>query len=243
MMILHHGWRSSASRRVRLCLEEKGLTYESHVVDMTKSEQHSAEYLKINPLGVIPTLIHDGRPLHESGTICEYLDESFPDPPLRPNSPYERGQMRNWIRHIDGLIGNLIIFNWRHHLAKVAEKWTDAELAEKMKSIPSKERQEAWLRAARKPYTEEEREAARAKLVQLLGKMEEALAPSGWLIGKGYSIADIAAVPFVKRIGEEIAPEQVSEKHHPRVAEWWAKIQSRPAFARANIGPFATTYS
>ena len=83
--------------------------------------------------------------------------------------------MRNWIRHIDGLIGNLIIFNWRHHLQKVAEQWTDAELAEKMKSIPSKERQEAWLRVARKPYTEEERDAARAKLVQLLDRMEEAL--------------------------------------------------------------------
>jgi glutathione S-transferase len=156
MIILHHGWRSSASRRVRLCLEEKGLSYESHVVDMTKQEHHSPEYLKINPLGVIPTLIHDGLPLHESGTICEYLDESFPEPPLRPATPYERGEMRNWIRHIDALIGNLIIFNWRHHLAKVAEKWTDEELAEKMKSIPSKERQEAWLRAARKPYTEEE---------------------------------------------------------------------------------------
>ena len=84
MMILHHGWRSSASRRVRLCLEEKGLQYEGHVVDMAEMEHHSPDYLKINPLGVIPTLIHDGKPLHESGTICEYLDETFPDPPLRP---------------------------------------------------------------------------------------------------------------------------------------------------------------
>src|SRR6266478_9607168 len=90
MMILHHGWRSSASRRVRLCLEEKGLAYESHVVDMANMEHHSPEYLKINPLGVIPTLIHDGRPLHENGTICEYLDETFPDPPLRPDTPYAR---------------------------------------------------------------------------------------------------------------------------------------------------------
>jgi glutathione S-transferase len=151
--------------------------------------------------------------------------------------------MRNWIRHIDALIGNLIVFNWRHHLQKVAEKWSDAELAEKMKSIPSKERQEAWLRVARKPYTEKEREAARGKLVQLLDKMEAALAPSGWLVGRAYSIADIAAVPFVKRIDEEIAPDQVSEKHHPHVAGWWARIQARPAFGRANIGPFVTTYS
>jgi glutathione S-transferase len=241
MMILHHGWRSSASRRVRLCLEEKGLSYQSHHVDMAKMEHHSPDYLKINPLGVIPTLIHDGRPLHESGTICEYLDESFPDPPLRPEQPYERAEMRNWIRHIDGLIGNLIIFNWRHHLQKTAQQWSDAELAEKLKSIPSKERQEAWLRVARKPYTEDERDAARGKLVQLLDKMEAALAASGWLVGQAYSIADIAAVPFVKRIEEEIAPDQVSEKSHPHVSAWWTRMQARPAFARANIGPFLTS--
>ena len=239
MLILHHAWRSSASRRVRLCLAEKGLDYEGHHVDLEKMEHHSPEYLKINPLGVIPTLIHDGKPLHESGTICEYLDESFPDPPLRPETPYERAEMRNWIRHVDGLIGNLIIFNWRHHLQKTAEQWSDEELAERLKNIPSKERQEAWLRVARKPYTEEEREAARAKLVaQLLDRMEEALKPAGWLVGNAYSIADIAAVPFVKRIDEEIAPHEVTANKHPRVTQWWAKIQARPAFATAKIGPF-----
>ena len=239
MMILHHAWRSSASRRVRLCLEEKGLEYEGHHVDLEKMEHHSPEYLAINPLGVIPTLIHDGKPLHESGTICEYLDESFPDPPLRPATPYERAEMRNWIRHIDGLIGNLIIFNWRHHLQKTAEQWSDEELAERLKKIPSKERQEAWLRVARKPYTEEERDAARGKLVTLLlDRMEETLRPSGWLVGKAYSITDIAAVPFVKRIDEEIAPHEVTANKHPCVSEWWAKIQARPAFARAKIGPF-----
>jgi glutathione S-transferase len=243
MIILHHGWRSSASRRVRLCLEEKGLKYEGHVVDMANMEHHSPDYLKINPLGVIPTMIHDGQPLHESGTICEYLDESFPDPPLRPDGAYHRALMRNWIRHIDGLIGNLIIFNWRHHLQKTAAKWTDSELAEKLKNIPSKERQEAWLRVARKPYTEEERTAARDKLTtQLLDRMEEALKPAGWLVGKAYSIADIAATPFVKRIDEEIAPDEVTANKHPRVTEWWTKMQARPAFDRAKFDPFITTF-
>lgn len=238
MITLHHGWRSSASRRVRLCLEEKGLSYESRVVDIAKLEHHSPAYLKINPLGVIPTLVHDGRPLHESSTICEYLDETYPDPPLRPDTPYERAQMRNWVRHIDGLIGNLIVFNWPHHLQKIASQWSDEELAEKLKNVPSKERQEAWLRVARKPYTEEERDAARGKLVTLLDKMEDALTPSGWLVGQAYSIADIAAAPFVKRIDEEIAPDEVTAKRHRRVNEWWTTLQARPAFVRANFGPF-----
>jgi glutathione S-transferase len=77
--------------------------------------------------------------------------------------------------------------------------------------------------------------------VQLLDKMEEALKSSGWLVGTAYSIADIAAVPFVKRIEEEIAPHEMDAKKHPRAAEWWARIQARPAFLRANFGPFSTS--
>lgn len=241
MLVLHHAWRSSASRRVRLCLEEKGLAYEGHVIDLAKMEHHSPEYLKINPNGVIPALIHDGRPLYESGTICEYIDEVFPEPPLRPDNAYDRAMMRNWIRHVDERIHNLIIFNWRHDLQKVAEKWTDAELEAHLKKIPSKERQEAWRRVARRPYTDEERAGARAKLVELLDRMESTLGQTAWLAGERYTIADIAVVPFVKRIEEEIAPDQMTSAIHPRVAQWWAAIQARPAFARANIGPFTDT--
>ncbi len=238
--VLHHAWKSSASRRVRLCLAEKGVRFESVLVDLTRGEHHTPEYLKKNPLGVIPLLVlEDGRALFESGTICEYLDETIPDPPLRPEGAYDRATMRNWIRHVDGLIGNLIIFNWKHSIAKVASQWSDAELAEKLRSIPSKERQEAWLRAARKPYTEDEQAEARRKLVALLDRMEEMLGSGGgWLIGGRYSIADIAVVPFVKRIEEEIAPDEVSQAKHPRVHDWWQRLQARPAFKVARIESF-----
>src|SRR5689334_4365630 len=161
-LVLHHAWRSSASRRVRLCLEEKGLAYEGHLVDLSKMEQHSPEYLKINPNGVIPTLIHEGRALYESGTICEYLDEVFPEPPLRPADAWGRATMRNWIRYADERIGNLIVFNWRHGLQQIAQKWSDEELAERLKKIPSKERREAWLRVARRRALLHRRHRARA---------------------------------------------------------------------------------
>lgn len=241
MLTLYHGWKSSASRRVRLCLAEKGLSFESKVIDLTKMEHHAPAFLKLNPNGVIPLLIlEDGRSLYESGTICEYIDETWPEPPLRPADAYGRAVMRNWIRDVDGLIGNLIIFNWAHSMAKVATQWSDAELAEKLANVPSKERREAWLRTARKPYTEEERQEARTKLkVGLLDRMEETLRHSRWPAGDGYSLADIGAVPFIKRIDEEIAPEEITPARHPRVAAWWTAIQSRPAFAAAKIGPFA----
>ena len=238
MIVLYNAPRSSASRRVRLCLEEKGLPYENRAVDMERLEHHSPDYLKINPDGVVPTMIHDGRPLHESGTICEYLDEAYPDPPLRPGAPYDRALMRNWVRHVDGRIHDLIVFNWRHAFGDMASKWTDDELEAVLARIPSEERRQSWLRVARRPYTDEERAAARGRLVALLDRMEAALAPSGWLVGGAYSIADIAAVPFVKRIEEEIAPDQMARGMHPLVAEWWSRVQARPAFGRADIGPF-----
>jgi len=242
MFVLHHGWRSSASRRVRLCLAEKGLKFESVLVDLTKMEQHSPQYLKLNPNGVIPLLIlPDGRSLYESGTICEYLDETYPEPSLRPADAYGRAEMRNWIRYADERIGNLIIFNWKHSIAKVASKWTDAELAEALKKIPSKERQQAWLRAARQPYTTDEENDARRKLTAMLDKIEASLAQHAWLVGDRYSIADIAVVPFLKRMDEEIIPDEVSEKKHPKVFAWWQKIQARPAFKEARIESFATT--
>ena len=239
MLVLHHAWRSSASRRVRLCLAEKGLKFESVLIDLAKMEHHTPEYLKLNPNGVIPLLVlPDGRSLYESGTICEFLDESWPEPSLRPADPYQRAEMRNWIRHADERIGNLIIFNWKHSLAKTASQWSDEELAERLKKVPSKERQEAWRRAARRPYTAEEEGEARRKLVLMLDKMEQNLGRNAWLVGDNYSLADISVVPFVKRIDEEIAPDEVSDRKHPRVLAWWQRVQSRPAFAEARIGPF-----
>lgn len=113
-MKLFHGWLSSASRRVRLCLAEKGMAYESVSIDLAKQEHHSANFLAMNPNGVVPALLlDDGRPLHESSTICEYLDDLQPLPPLRPTDAYQRAVMRNFVRYIDEkILPNLLILNW-----------------------------------------------------------------------------------------------------------------------------------
>jgi glutathione S-transferase len=236
--ILYHGWRSSASRRVRLCLAEKGLPYESRIIDMVKGEQHSPEYLAMNPNGVVPTLLHGSRVLYESSVIAEYLDESFPEPPLRPADPFERAQMRNFIRWIDeACLPKLIVFNWSLSMQPVAGQWSDAQLAERLARIPTAERREAWTRVARKPYTEEEKAAALRTLQGLLDRMETMLAanPSGWLLGAHYGMTDIAAVPFVMRIGE-IDPPSLAAR--PGVVAWWERVQSRPSFKAARIEPY-----
>jgi glutathione S-transferase len=237
--VLFHGWRSSASRRVRLCLAEKGLVYESRLVDMVKGEQHSPEYLAMNPNGVVPTLLHGKRVLYESSVIAEYLDELYPEPPLRPADAYDRALMRNFVRWIDeACLPKLIVFNWSISMQPVAGQWNDQQLAERLARIPTPERREAWTRVARKPYTDDEKAEAMQGLLKLLDKMDAMLAasPGGWLIGSDYSIADIAAVPFVMRISE-LNPDALAAQR--RVSTWWSAVQARPSFKQARIEPYS----
>lgn len=238
MLTLHHGWRSSASRRVRLCLAEKGLAYESRIVDMIQGEQHSPEYLAMNPNGVVPTLVHDGRVLYESSVIAEYLDEVFPEPPIRPADPYQRAVMRNFVRWTDEkCLPHLIVFNWSLAMQPVASRWSEGELAQRLARVPSSERRDAWTRVARRPYTDDEKAEAMRGLVALLDRMDAMLAEtgSGWLVGEAFSLADIAAAPFVMRIGE-LNPQALAAR--PPVDGWWARVRARPSFAAARIEPY-----
>lgn len=238
-MRLFHAWLSSASRRVRLCLAEKNIPYDSVAVDLSRQEQHAPEFLAMNPNGVVPALeLAPGRFLHESSTICEYLDDIQPEPPLRPTDPYERAQMRNFVRWTDEKsLPNLLILNWSLMLQPAARQWSDDELQQKLARIPTAERREAWVRIARKPYSEDEKAEALRKLLLLVPKMDEMLQTGPWLIGGAYSLADIGAVPFIARIAE-IAPEALAARSSPRVHAWWQAVQERPAFAAARLQRF-----
>src|SRR5215831_11636747 len=94
MLELYHAGLSSCSKRSRLCLREKGLAYRSHYLDLYTFEHRRPGYLALNPNGVVPTLVHDGKVVMETTVINEYLDEAFPDAPLRPADPWARARMR-----------------------------------------------------------------------------------------------------------------------------------------------------
>ena len=101
MLILYDFGNSVCCQKVRITLVEKGLTWEARRVDLFKTEQYDPDYLKLNPKGVVPTLVHDGTPVIESTLICEYIDETFPEPPLMPKDPAERARMRLWSKFVD----------------------------------------------------------------------------------------------------------------------------------------------
>ena len=96
-MKLYDYYRSTASYRVRIALNVKKINYEKcsvHLVD-NGGEQHLATYLEVNPQGLVPTLDENGHILSQSLAIIEYLDEICPTPPLLPQNPLGRGQVRS----------------------------------------------------------------------------------------------------------------------------------------------------
>jgi len=131
MLKLYSYFRSSASFRVRIALELKGLPYEYAGVHLLKEGgmQLKPEYRALNADGVVPTLVADGKPLIQSMAIIEYLDETHPEPPLLPANPLDRAIVRGLAQEIACEIhplNNLRVLKYLKHTLGVAEEAKDA---------------------------------------------------------------------------------------------------------------------
>src|SRR3979490_325498 len=100
-LVLFNAPQSTCSQRVRFVLQAKGLAFEERKLDLFAGDQLKPDYLKINPTGVVPSLMHDGRVVIDSSVIMEYLDEVFPAPErLVPCDAGGRAAMRGLTRCI-----------------------------------------------------------------------------------------------------------------------------------------------
>lgn len=95
-MKLYGYFRSSAAYRVRIALNLKGLAYDQDFVHLTRGggQQFDPNYLRLNPAGLVPTLVDGPAVLTQSLAIIEYLEEAHPEPPLLPVGPVDRARVR-----------------------------------------------------------------------------------------------------------------------------------------------------
>ncbi len=97
---LYSYWRTSATYRVRVALNLKGVVAQEHNVNIDAGEQRSEAFLKLNPMAAIPAMLdrapgQPSMPLTQSLAILEFLDESYPQPPLLPADPHGRARVRS----------------------------------------------------------------------------------------------------------------------------------------------------
>jgi glutathione S-transferase len=233
MLELHHYEPYANSMKCLICLEEKRLAFKSRYVDILRFEQHTAAFVKINPNGQVPVLIHDGKTIVESSVINEYLDDVFPEMPLRPSDPAARARMRVWGKWVDEvLMQSVSMIGWQVRFRPLAQSIDRAEFAERMKRVPLREIREKWEITAGPGFSEAALEDSRRKIRWFIGRMEKTLSEGPCLAGKDYSLADINAYPMIEGV-TRLCKEAWNERDAPRSIEWLARVNARPAVKTA----------
>jgi len=197
---LYHNPVSTCSQKVRLVLAEKNLPYESKVIVWGNNEHLTEEYLKINPNGVVPSLVHDDDPVIDSSVICEYLDEVFPGVSLTPTDPVARARMRAWMRYFEEVPTAAIRVPSFNMLFK---KQLSAMPSEAFNNMTDKLplRKQFYKEMGQAGFSEQKFDASLERLSGCIDRVTEALTDGGpWIIGEQYTIADIVLLPSIVRM-------------------------------------------
>ena len=235
---LLHFHSSSCSQKVRILLNEKGLDWQSHPVDLMREEHITPWYLGINPRGVVPVLVHDGAVHIESNDILEYLD-SLPSgaQPYFPATDAERRYARASLDLENGLHGDLRNITMAYLVPDAATKRSEETLDRYECAGPPDEKRAqevAWWRAhaAHGIPGADRLSSARAFEAAFEG-LEKRLAEQPWLLGDRISLLEIAWFISIHRLVSAGYPLE----RHPKLMSLYQRLLERPAFAREVRAP------
>ena len=229
MLELYHSGLTTCSKQVRHCLREKGLRYESRYVELWRYENLSPDYLELNPNGVVPTLVHDGRPIINSFCINEYIDDAFPEPPLRPADLKERARMRYWAWTADEIHLALARLTHARMLQAQVEGLSETDAADHAGAHAGAG--EARALAAADQGRLFRRSSCRRRWTTCSSSSaawRRSFADRGpWLAGATFSLGDISMLAIVHRIFE-LYPDRLDRAAFPELNDWWDRAMARP---------------
>ncbi|QGY80633.1 glutathione S-transferase family protein [Sphingorhabdus lacus] len=230
---LFHFQGSSCSQKVRIFLRLKGIDWTSHHISLAKGEHVTPWYMGINPRGLVPALVHDGKVIVESNDILEYLEEAFPEPVLIPADRKE--EMHRLLREEDNLHLDIRALTMRFVVPSFLAKKPESEIR-KYEGLgsgsvqgavdPDKAREaEFWREMIRNNGVSDERarlafDRFRCVLEQFDGRLEGQY----FLLGNQLTLLDIAWYIYVRRLCEASYP---LHHLHPRMGEWFDALDAR----------------
>jgi glutathione S-transferase len=231
MLKLYHGRTSVCSVKARLALAEKGVEFDSQLLTL-RGDQFDPAYMRLNPNAVVPTLVHDGAVIIESTVICHYVDDRFPGAPLMPADPLARAKVRMTAKMMDEYVHNcctVLTFATanRQSLLQLSPDALEAELAKS----PSRSRADAKRQVARHGLDAPIVVDALGQYRKLLDWIEQAMQHGPFVAGSGFSLADVAATPYVWRL-DKLRLARLWDRR-PGVAAWYERMRQRPSFATA----------
>ena len=234
---------STCSQKVRLALWEKNLEFEDRGLMIDKGEHLTESYLKLNPNGVVPTLLHDDAVIIDSSVIIEYLDEVFPAHSLTPSDPVERAQMRQWLRYFEEMSTPATrIPSFNKHIAVQFGNFSD-EAYHQMTERHTIRKQFFQHLEKGVGFSERETEDAIDHLRQTINRMESGLSHGKpWIIGDMLTIADFCVTPTIDRMNDIGLDHMWADK--PLISAWYDRIREREAFSKTYYrGTRLTDYS
>ncbi len=228
MLTLYNNAYSTCSQKVRLVLAEKGLEWEDRQIIFKNNEHLAADYLKLNPNGVVPTLVHDAHVILDSSVIMEYLDEVFPEPAMAPRDAVGRAQLRKWLRYFEEVATPAVrppSFN-QAFLSRY-ENLSNAAFQAAADARPL--RKHFYRRMGKAGFSDADLTIAYEGFRQTAQRMDDALADAPWICGSERpSIADCCVAPLFDRMDDlGLAALWASA---PRVQDWLARLRARPSW-------------
>jgi glutathione S-transferase len=195
-------------RRVRIFIAEKGLNIETIQIDLMTGENLKPHFREINPRGVVPVLeLDDGTTIDESVSICRYLEDLYPDPPLMGTNPKSRAIIDSRTRHMEW-DGFLSVANAFRNSAPAFAKRGLPGVVDEVLAIPALV------------------DRGIAGISRFFDLLESYLSSSRYIAGDGYSIADITALCVVDFAGWV---KQSMPTGHAHTRRWYEEVSSRPS--------------
>ena len=233
----YHAEPAANSLKSMIPLKEKGLDFESHYVDLHKFEQHSDWFIELNPEGQVPVLQHNGLLITHTTVINEYLEDVFPELPLRPYDPVGKARVRYWNKFVDEQVMNYVsMHGWHRMVGVIARNIESGEFEKLLASIPLPDQRKKWA-TARSGFSEAELANATDKIVYACAKVEAQLAETPWLAGEMYTTADINFYAMCGSAVERMFPEMEVATKYPRLTDWRERMDARPAVQAALAMP------
>ena len=230
MPTLYHFPGAICAQKVRVALAEKNVAWESR--DCSGPGLRNPEYLKLNPNGVVPTLVDDGEAIIESRIISEYINDKFDGASLMPMSARERYRARSWTKQVDDSLHiNVYILTF---LSGVREIFLNMPAEVRAATLPGL--RDPIKRGISEDLLERGWDAhwagmAVGRFRRLVTEMEASLSKSDYLAGSTYSLADADLTPYFNRLNLMGLDQLFVDR--PAITDWWDRMQARPSFKAA----------